>query len=501
MVEDPVLGHLLKISYGNETLDVSVISLVPKRINNDPYEPIVNNYLSTLLETDQRRLFEIYKEIAQVSESTYSAMSRDYYVLLENAIDEVVTILNLDRINAYLERYPNLITYPEDISETFIPDPDLSITEDKTYLKKDYRELVGLLILLRCCVPVFIYYYTNIKPTTKQSPSTRQFIFATFSLFTKSSLFESNVYLKLVTYVKAIQDTFSAGSDSKFDQYVINEGLSRDDVITSIVAEILLSKLLFIDVTDPKNKIISFIYQTINVKTKSMSSRGSMIKGKKETSSKTIEDKSYFEDYRKSSDISIGTVAELQYACGQLDRIIATIGAEFYFDLKAYEEQMTYSRELIHAPVFKTQIHLLGWLLSKYIDPRALFYIDKNRLIELLTLSHVITWNMGHKFVSLLLVSSISEEESNLFMSTRKTISKAIKDKLCVKYKFLIDEQGDIGPIEKTIETICDDITSQEWVPYTNIEKVYEYNKTRKLTTLNMPTHLADELAKYSLDC
>jgi len=501
MLEDPVLGHLLKITYGGEVLDVSVLSLVPKNMTGDPYEPIVNNYLSTLSDTDQRRLFNIYKEVAIASESIYSAISRDYYVMLEDALDEVVNIINLDRIYIYLDRYQHLIAYPDDIPEVFEPDPDMTITEDKTYLKKDYKELVGLLILLRCCVPVFVYYYTNIKPTTKQSSSTRQFIFATFSLFTKSSLFESGVYLKLVTYVKAIQETFNTGSDSKFDQFVINEGLSKDDVITSIVAEILLNKLLFIDVSDPKNKIISFIYQTINVKTKSMASRGSMIKGKKETSNKNIEDKSYFEDYRKSSDISMGTVAEIQYACGQFDKIIMTLNVGSYFDIRAYEEQMTYSRDLIYAPIFNIQIHLLGWFLSKYIDPRALFYIDKNRLIELLTLTHVVTWNMGHKFVSLLLVSSINEEDTNLFMSTRKTISKSIKEKLYTKYSYLVDEQGDIGPIEKAIETICDDITSRQWIPYTNVEKLYEYNKTKKLSILSIPTHLADEIAKYSLDC
>jgi hypothetical protein len=501
MLEDPVLGYLLRIFYGNETLDVSILSLVPKKISNDPYEPIVNNYLSTLLLTDQKRIFEIYKEVAQVSESNYSAMSRDYYTLLEDRLDELVNILNLDRINAYLERYPNLIAYPDDISETFIPDPDLTITEDKTYLKKDYRDLVGLLVLLRCCVPVFVYYYTNLKPTTKQSPSTKQFMFATLLLFTKSSLFESNVYLKLLAYVKAIQETFNTGSDSKFDQYVINEGLSKDDIITSIIAEILLNKLLFLDVSDPKNKIISFIYQTINVKSKSMASKGSMIKNKKETSNKNIEDKSYFEDYRKSSDIAIGTVAEIQYACGQLDKIILTLNAGNYFNLKEYEEQLVYSRDLIHAPIFNVQIHLLGWFLNRYIDPRALFYVDKTRLVELLSLAHVITWNMGHKFVSLLLVSSISEEDNNLFMSIRKTINKAIRDKLSTKYRFIMDEEGNIDPIEKTIETVCNDIISHQWVPYTNIEKLCEYNKTRRLSVINIPTHLADEIAKYSLDC
>lgn len=490
--KDQLSGYTLFISNGVTILDFYINDLVIKPEVMIAYD-IVNQYVSTISKEKKKLLFSLYEEVYNSNNSYCDILSKEHREKLEEYLKIAFDCLDLNNINNFLTNHQHLIVFPPDISEVFIYDQDMSVTEDKTYIKKEYLELIGLVVLIRALVPIFVNYFIYNKNATKQ------YIYVTFLLFTKTALFESKEYNKLYTYVKSIQESFSESSSDKYEQYIINKGLSSDDVIDTIIAEILLNKLLFIDTLDPKNKIISFIYQTIKVKSKSSMSDGNIIRAKKNNVDGTLEDMSYFEDYRKSSNIAIGTVAELQYASGLFDQMLYALNVREYFNYDIYQNELSRSSILKDKKIEQIQIYMLGLFINEYLDPRSLFYIEKLRLIELLTFARVCLWNMDCKFISLFLTSYKSENNSQLFSSSKMSLSKNIKESLKEYYKFYMYESEKQSLIESSITQLCENIIEYQWVPTGSIEDITNYNESKNYSILNIPSRLADTIAEFMI--
>lgn len=493
---DHTTGIYLYITKGQDETYFSLSCELYKKITPESnIFHLVQKYINTLSEDEQSYLFSIYKRAFHSSNLNALEMNKVTIEETETNIREFIQVLDIERLTYWLNQNSNEIAFPLKISEEFVYDPDLSVTEDKTYVKRDYLSLVALVLCMRACFPLYIDYmnYTYVTSST-------QFIYATFLLFTTSQFVDNPAYNKLKIYIEQIQ--ISLGTDkstNKFDQYVLNKGYSYDDINDAIIAEIFLNKLFSIDLTDSNTNIVSFVFQTIRNKSNLSVSEGDIIRGKKDSADKLIDEISYFEDYRKSSTLAVGTIAEIQYSLDMTDRIIRCIGMEKYFNEDQYREELKKLPVLINANIDSNQVYLLSWFMSNYIDPRSLFYIEKNKLIELFILAKVCLWNRGHQFISLLMTSYKTQDNSQVFINTRNVISKHLRDKLQTHYSFYMTGQEKENLIEKTIAQIATELMDYNWRPTAEPHEIIEYNKNKNIKTLVFPQKLADTIAEFVL--
>jgi hypothetical protein len=494
IVKDP-LGDYLQITHGSNKVEFEVASLIGKNNNTETMFLTVNKFLDTLNAYKRNALFEVLSEfyVFKNKNVNYNAAATVDY--LESVINRIVEIVPVEEVKPWLVWKQSDVMLPSNLEDEFTYDPDMNVTEEKTYIKSQYLALVSVLQVLKICLPVFGEYNSYMKEVSSQS------LHKTFLLLVNTRIYNTEEMTKLRVYTDEIQNTVKSQESSKVEQFIINKGLCSDDITDNILAEIFLNKLMNADLYNPKSNIISVIFQTIKSKSNPTTSESDIIRMRAEVGSNG-EDISFFEDYRKTTDIPLGTVVEIQYAMGEVGKIVKCLGVEEYFSEEFYARELVHSKDMLDYSLDDTQIYLLGWFLSKYDDPRSLFYIEAMKVVELLTLARVVLWNRGHHFISLLMTSCKGNgEASTMNISSKTTLSPEMQDALSKKYSFFYSKEARDNEIEEAILAILDRIQNCTWFTNADINDVLAYNKDSRKGNrkLSIPSNLADVLAAYIL--
>lgn len=447
---------------------------------------IINEYIQTLSITTQEEIFNTFLKFYNSKVDGIDFNDITTVTKLEDKITKLTLAFNLNNFKMWLSWRQDELYFPDNIKSEFIFDPDMNVTKEKTYTKKEYLDLISVIMCIRALTPIYIDYYNYIKQVTTH------YYYKLYMLFIKSDIYTSEEIEKLKGYIEAIQTTLDTGSN-KNEYLIINKGLSDDDIVDSIIGEIIFGKLLTIDFFNKKSNIISFIFQTIKYKSNFAGTDGNIIRSKITKDDSTKEDISYFEDYRKTSAVALGTIVEIQYALDNTDVLLRHLGYT-NFDYERYQIELNKSRILLSSRVHKTQIILLGWFLHKFINPRALYYIEVKKLVELLTIAKIVLWDNGHHFISLLMTSYKSDEENFINVLIKYTVNKQIIKKLHTYYSFTIED--DKTPLlEKTITEMSKEITSNIWIPTASQEELAIIKSSNNI--ISIPNNINDLIFYY----
>jgi hypothetical protein len=479
----------LNIKYQSEEVDCDLGEFfrLPKDfdVNNNGMFSTINRYLSTLPKKIRDEVFNTYKEInAEDNLVSYNDVTN--IRILENEIARISHLLNYENFKAWFKVNDKDILYPPDLKDVFIYDPDMNTTLEKTYVKEEYKNLIALILFIRMLSPMYLNFCTYIKNLTPH------YYYKLFMLFNKSEVYHSEELKKLEVYIEANQLSLTGTANNKNDYHILNSGLSDDDMVGNLISTVIFNKLMSIDFTIKDYNVVSFIFQTIRYKSNYPSQDGLSIRAKKSPND-TKEDASYFEDYRKISAISIGTIVELQHALSDMPFIIQTLCPN-NFDLVLYEKELKMIGDYNDYRLSKLQIYLLGWFLNKIINPRALYYIEYRKLVELTLFAKVTLLQNNQPFLAGIFGSYKTEESGYVNVVIRNTIGKHLISRLEKNYSFALHEVKQ-SVIEKTIAETSKEITSYLWKPigYTNsIESVI--NSDGYLT---IPNNLNDLICDY----
>lgn len=444
----------------------------------------INEYLATLPEYAQK---EIYEEISKIYVGNYYQNYHDhnFIIKLENKIAKVSELLNYENFKLWISYREDQIPIPDSIKRDYIYDPDMNTTEEKTYIHKEYRDLIALIMFIRMLSPLYIDYYNYISPLTPH------YYYKIFMLLIKADIYQSEEIAKLKRYIEANQQTLVG--NSKNEHLIINAGLSDDDILDSLIGEIIFNKLLTIDLFTKQCNIVSYVFQTIRFKGSFISSDAQAIRSKKTTSDPTKEDISYFEDYRKTSNIPIGTVVEIQHAVSDINFLVASMG-NVNFDFKQYQKDISNLSPYMEVRIDKTQIYLLGWFISKIINPRALFYIEYVKLVELMLFAKNILLNNGQEFFGTLFGCYKHRGHNFINVIIRSGISKQLLKRLSEFYVHTLEDEKQ-SVIEKTITEASKEIVNSLWVPY-DLECLPS-NQINKDGFLVVPNNITDIVCNY----
>lgn len=490
------MGDYLEITHGSEKIEFDVGSLLSKNNATESMFLTANKFIDTLNAYKKNTLFEILSDFYIFKNKNVDFSSEQVITYLETLLTQVLDLISIDDLKYWLLWNQSDIVLPTNLENEFTYDPDMNITESKTYIKSQYLALVAVVQYIKFALPVFGEYNNYVKEISKQS------LHKSFLLLTNTPLYHRDEMEKLRVYVDEIQNTTKSQATNKVEQFIINKGLCSDDISDNIVSEIFLNKLLNADLYNPKSNIISVIFQTIKVKSNPTTTESEIIRMKKEVGANG-EDISFFEDYRKTTDVPMGTIVELQWALGETRKIIRRLKAEEFYSEEMYQQELQFSKDILDYRLDDTQIYLLGWFLGKYINPRALFYIEAKKVVELLTLARIVTWNKGQHFISLLLTSCKGiNAASTMNLGAKTTLLKETQEALAKKFSFFYSTESRDNEIEKTVLAMYERIVGSTWYTNANILHVLEYNKDNRKGNrkLSIPNNLADVLVAYIIN-
>lgn len=444
---------VLKVSYFDsslkESIEVDCLELFKNNLDNNLFA-VINEYVHTLPLYTQKEIFETFSKIYI---NNYSSNYNDINIVnkIENKIVKVTELLNYENFKMFIKSKEKFIQIPDNIEKEFVYDQNLNVIREKTYVYDEYIGLITLILFIRALCPLYTDYFNYIRQVTPY------FYFKLLSLFSKSELYESPEMYKLKEYIEFNQETLN--DSSKNDFTIINTSLSSDDIIDNLVAEVIFNKLIMIDFFTKKCNIISFIFQTIkykgNFNTESLS-----IRAKASINDTTKEDISYFEDYRKNTEVALGTIIEIQNALSNINYILNNFkNAKFNNEL--YQQEINNFNLYNNLKINKIQIYLLGTLIGKSINPRSLFYLEYKTIIDLFIFAKVLLHSNNLDIISALFSAEKTIEYNMLSISIKNSLNKNSFNNLLPYFKHSVNEQNNI--LENTITEFEHNITQNLW--------------------------------------
>ena len=498
IIKSEFQSNILIVEYNDIKLDFDIDALNNKQLSDQLFVTI-NKYLSCRDNEINEKIFSILNEFYLFKSKYTNYNDKNTIKYIEDTLCILNELFNLSDFKNWLKWNTNEFNFPSDLIDEFIYDQDLTVTKEKTYTKTEYQNLLANILDIRFLLPILADIYTSVKGINKHA------YFQTLCMLTNTDIINSEELTKLRTYILEIQKSISTGNN-KNEYYILLKGLSSDDVNEYILAEIIFTKLLFIDYLNSKSNIIGFIYQTIKFKTGYSSADSEVIRSIGVKGENKKDDTSCYEDYRKTTNISLGNVVEIQHFLSNNNSIINNLKLTNFYNEQEYKNELVYTYKLNKFKINKIQIILLGLLLHKYVNPRTLYYIDNKKIIELLTLMSVVLWNSNQKFISILLTSNVNETSNYINNVIKFSLSKEESNMLNSKYSYFAGSKAlsssSKNLIEDNIIEIAKEINNNIWIPNCSIEKIKEFNNDNvKGLHLYVPLTLIKELVIFTLFC
>lgn len=447
--------NCLRVAFqGAGIIEVNLTDFYKDENNLDTLYEHVDLYVKGLAPEVQKEIYAIFHDTF-LKEHSASYGERAVVKELEQKIKRLCELLDFNRWKTWFRQFQDALLIPESVNQDFVFDPDMGTTKEKTYIHSEYVDLVALIVFIRIMSPVYIEFFNY----SKQMSSHPYYLL--FRLFIDSEVQNCEEIEKLRSYIEANQQTLVG--TNKNEHLIISAGLSDDDALDYLVAEVIFNKLLTIDFFRKKCNIVSFIFQTIKYKGSFITSESASIRTKSSRSDPNREDYSYFEDYRKTTSVPVGTVVEIQNSLNDVVYLARDLGY-FDFDFNQYQKELENISLLLRQPPDNTQIYLLGWFLSKAVNPRALFHIEKRKIAELLLFAKVVLTSTNHSFIGLFLSSVKAPDAKFINIIIRNTLNKNLLKNLKRHYSFAMEEEK-ISIVEKTITELSREVVNSIWVP------------------------------------
>lgn len=469
---------------GKGTVEVNLVDFYKDENNLTTLYSQADQYVKTLAPEVQQEIFDIYHQHYSME---YSRSYGDPKTVkeIEQAVKRLCELFDYTGWKSWFRQFQPLLPIPDTVKDTFTYNPDDGTTEEKTYVTSEYVDLTAMVVFMRMLSPVYIEYY-NYSSRISKHP-----YYLLFRLFIDSEINHCEETEKLRRYIEANQQTLIG--TGKNEHLIIAAGLSDDDMLDYLVAEVIFNKLLTIDFFNKKCNIVSFIFQTIKYKGNFVTSESQSIRTISNRGDTGREDHSYFEDYRKTTSVAIGTVVEIQESLNNVHYLAQDLGYP-NFDFETYYKEVGNVNLLLQQPPENVQIYLLGWFLSRAINPRALFYIEKRKIAELCVFAKVALKDTPHMFIGTLLCSVKQPDAKYLNLLIRNTLNKQLLKHIRRHYTFAMEDEK-LSVIERTITEAGREITNSIWKP------VGESSVLSGILTqegyLEIPTNINDVLCSY----
>ncbi len=433
----------------------------------------INNYWMKLPPQEQDEIFELYGKIRYILDDAQSLdqVTLELQPLVAQLIDKHH---DLERVHDWCWFYSDL-AIPHDIKDNVNFEEGGSSTEEKTYLKTDYKRLVALAVVLRVMVPIwgeFIFRTKNECGTTYKE-------YYAVRLLNYSKIMGSHAVEKLTNYImkQLPTDRSNAGA--------ILGCISSDDLPPFMLARVLVRRLCVGDIsgTNPSATILTFIYKYI--RQKNSNNRGSQKLGSSSNFNDNIREKfpetggesddgenklSKLEGYKIQEELSRGDVQTIRYFLSNPEWVLKDVQPDLPRDLLV---QTINSTKVLEAEIIDpAQLAILQWVLKPAISPEGLATVNKVGLLKAIAIVQAVLWYRGHKELAALCSAYSKQSEDHMILTVEKgaRIPRDIQEQIRVLFPFDRRASGKSkqakmkNPCIDAIDKIADGLSSREWI-------------------------------------
>lgn len=463
----------------------------------DVFEPL-NTYWSRKSAEEAQAMFNIYCEIYRGFDQILS--DDEIYEHLSKQITLLMHYHITQDIETWVSMTPSFII-PGDIMDSFIADEENKNSPDKTYLRKDYIELISLGIIMRALMPVFGEYIES----TRREVGIDFKEFHAVQLLTNTGILEYRSVNKLLSYIGLLTKGKDEGRNRNTER--ILDGSSTLDMDFYLLSLVLVRKLCISDIrgVGPKANLISQIYnflypKVFNPPKTKIPIRDKNFGGGDDDSGK--DNRSILETYRKRTEISLADIAalELSYENVYLNaqRLCPQITKE------EIDGCLKTSEDLYHERIGDAQITIMGWVFKSILSPKGGYYIPKELLSKNMGLLEAILWHWGFEYLAILVSSHAILGQETMYVSpidSRAQIPAELQGQISELFPYVWTNAGksatkvETHPILLAIDLVVDDLVNNAWRTTAAPEKLTKvFGETRRKLVI-APT-IKSELAR-----
>lgn len=433
----------------------------------------INDYWGRLPVQEQDQIFEIYWRIRYILDDaqTLDQVTEELQPLIAELLDKHH---DLERLHDWAWFYSDL-AIPHNVPEQLTFEEGGSSTEDKTYLKRDYKKLIALAVALRVMVPIWGEFIFR----TRAECGTTYKEFYAYRLLRKSVIVKSQSIEKLTNYIvkQLPPDRSNAGA--------ILGCVSSEDFPEFMLARVIVRRLCVGDITgtNPNATILTFIYKYI--RQKNSSNRGTQRLGASTSFNDNIREKfpegggesddgenklSKLEGYKIQEELSRGDVQTIRFFLDNPDWVLKDVQPDLPADL--LQESLKNVGILQSEIIDPSQLAILQWVLKPAISPEGLATVNKKGLLKAIAIVQAVLWYRGHKELAALCsaYSKQSEEHKILTVESRARIPRDMQEQIRELFPFSRRSSGKsrlakvTNPCLNAIDKIADGLCAREWI-------------------------------------
>ena len=401
------------VRHEDRELHFPVRSIINRRlreqIKEDQVFYILNQYLKYKGKDFQDKLFEAMEKAYRIIEN--EVFKNDLEPLPIQAFHGILDVFELQDVIDFINK-TKIVTPPSRLGDVF--DENIEKNEKgtriQTYLKSDYIELIALLTILKTLFGP-IGQYTAIKAELLNKNPYKEYILLQLIIthpIAQSAPFQK-VYLSIAKLVERVMS-----DDVKSVIRIIEKNISKSSIPDYILGKVLVERLfLNNELEDSNNKsTITKIYKYASNQLKSKSDTSTIKLKNYNQGGEDSESESNLETLRTPTSTTIGNITEF--------RVYASLPHKVLEDMGLGDHKEEFDKLVqIFRPEFEKfiplqeSIYITAWIVKHVMDPRGLFYLKLDELINLLTIAYI--WLKKHEFYDLAcIVVSYQKHESGL---------------------------------------------------------------------------------------
>jgi len=370
----------------------------------------LNKYWSMLPEVDQKAIFDIYSDIHDSYSNVHIGSNLEEYI--SERIVDLYHFHKYEHLHSWA-MMDGCIIVPSNVPFEYVKNIDNNTSTDKTYVRKEYFDLMVLALLFRVFIPIWGDYISN----TRKQKGNQFKEYHAFKLLNKTEIMSLEPVHKLLKYIEAI-------ATDKVRPDTVLKNIPSGEINLWLFSIIAVRKLTTIDirgVLESEGNVsynnISYIFKTIKDKLESTDNNfENSYKEKKVPAGHGEEDKvSFLESYKAKANISTGDIVELEHAICDIEHIMTELA--YGFSISDLTTSFDTIVELRNKQIVEPQVILLGWVFKSIISPKGFYYISKDNLINSIAMLETILWTRGHKYLALLSSSYVELTDSDLIIS------------------------------------------------------------------------------------
>ena len=499
-ISSPGRGSQINITHGDE--------FIPWRVNDNtstgvsPYSTtfdLINEVYEKFSYESQTKIFKLLGDIKALITEEFNIQALT--IGLRKYFKELMDAHDYQFIRQFVSNDMRIII-PTKCVQDYIDTDEKPGSRDQTYLKKDYQDLVALILLIKPLIPIWIEYTQFTKGESGKNHREPD----CWSLLSLSYVFDLPAVKKLEDYIYCFL------KKNPVSLSTIVTGPGTEDYPGTVLANIIINKVALNDplrtstnANGQESNIITNIYYFVRAAANGDGAQrqASTVKEKKpEGGGNDVDRVSAMEGYRMQNQNSPGVTRAMQLEASNIELIVHRLfhGIDPFtpckkkfcsaseIDRDLLDIFLSKADETKNRQVEDCQITITQYLLNSVLPAKAFPEYSMYQIINLIAIAQTLLWMEGQYLLAGIIgASADTDTESYVGGVTSRTRINAellakIDEHFPMATTVISQRTKQINPITKAIDTLNEELSRSEWIlnlPPDMIEKItgHEHNR------------------------